>query len=147
MTAHFSGLVQLVRNICVTEYHDIYVPHVVNTYRRVCNQINRTSSTSGEGTAYPSGSPEFTAGIWCGLYYSIFSFMCRLFVPFLLTIVLSVLLRFADSGCPSGVFKLFLFNIIFFWLTNNLRCKKMFIVFHIIITITITRTPVEALLC
>jgi len=38
--------------------------------------------------------------------------LCRsLFVPFLLAIVLSVLLRFADSNYPFGIFKLFLQNI------------------------------------
>jgi hypothetical protein len=47
--------------------------------------------------------------------YSIFSFMCMFcmlvvcpFVPFLLVIVLSVLLRFTDSDYPFGIFKLFL---------------------------------------
>ena len=29
---------------------------------RVCNQINTTGVTSGAGTAYPSGAPEFTPG-------------------------------------------------------------------------------------
>ena len=29
-------------------------------YYRVCNQINTTGATSGAGTAYPSGAPEFT---------------------------------------------------------------------------------------
>jgi hypothetical protein len=33
------------------------------------------------------------------------------FVLFLLAIVLSVLLRYTDSDCPFGIFKLFLFNI------------------------------------
>jgi hypothetical protein len=32
--------------------------------------------TSGAGTSYPSGAPEFTPGFWCGLCYSIFSFIC-----------------------------------------------------------------------
>jgi hypothetical protein len=31
-------------------------------------------------------------------------------VLFLLSIVLSVLLRYTDSDCPFGIFKLFLFN-------------------------------------
>jgi len=30
------------------------------TYRQVCNYINTTGATSGEGIAYPSGPPEFT---------------------------------------------------------------------------------------
>ena len=29
------------------------------TYHRVCNKINTTGATSGAGTAYPSGAPEF----------------------------------------------------------------------------------------
>ena len=57
-----------------------------------------------------SPSPDF---LW-GSGYSIFSFMCKfyrsLFVLFLLTIVLSVLLRFTDSDYPFGIFKLFLIN-------------------------------------
>ena len=32
------------------------------TCHRVCNQINTTGATSGAGTAYPSGAPEFTTG-------------------------------------------------------------------------------------
>ena len=32
------------------------------TYHRVCNYINTTGVTSGAGTAYPSGVPEFTPG-------------------------------------------------------------------------------------
>ena len=55
--------------------------------------------TSGAGTAYPSGAPEFTPGFYWGSVYSIFGLtytFCRsLFV--LLGIVLSVLLRFMDS--------------------------------------------------
>ena len=39
--------------------------------------------------------------------YSIFSFMCTSFVLFLLAIVLSVLLRYADSDYPFDIFKLF----------------------------------------
>ena len=42
--------------------------------RRVCNQINTTGATSGAGTAYLSGTPEFTPGFQWGSYYSIFSF-------------------------------------------------------------------------
>jgi len=37
--------------------------------------MNTTGATSGSGTAYPSGAPEFTSGVWWGSYYSIFSFM------------------------------------------------------------------------
>jgi len=34
--------------------------------------------TSGAGTAYPGGAPEFTPGFKWGSCYSIFSFMCML---------------------------------------------------------------------
>ena len=55
-------------------------------------------STSGAGTAYPPGAPEFTPDIQWGSCYSIFSFICMfcrsLFVLFLLVIMLSVLLRY-----------------------------------------------------
>ena len=33
-------------------------------------------ATSGAGTAYPYGAPEFTPGFKWGSFYSIFSFMC-----------------------------------------------------------------------
>ena len=46
------------------------------TYFRVCNQINTTGVTSGEGTAYPSGALEFTPGFQWGSCYSIFRFTC-----------------------------------------------------------------------
>ena len=78
------------------------------TDHRVCNQTNTTIVTSGAGTAYPSGAPEFTSGFQWGLCYSIFSFMCMfcrsLFVLFLLATVLSVLLRFRDSDQSFGIF-------------------------------------------
>jgi hypothetical protein len=73
-------------------------------------------ATSGAGTAYPAGPPEFTPDFYLGSRYSIFSFMCMLcrslFVLFRLAIVLSVL-RFTDSDYPFGIFKLFL---ILLWL-------------------------------
>ena len=46
------------------------------TYHRVCNQINTTGVTSGAGTAYPSGAPEFIPGFQWDSCYSIFSFIC-----------------------------------------------------------------------
>ena len=79
------------------------------------SQINTMGATSGAGTAYPSGVPEFTPRFQWVSCYSIFSFMCNVLqivvcpvVLFLLTIVLSVLLRFTDSDYPFGIFKLFL---------------------------------------
>ena len=44
------------------------------------------------------------------------------FVPFLLTIVLSILLRFTDSDYPFGIFKLFL--LFFFSRQNKQRFDK-----------------------
>ena len=32
------------------------------TYHEICNWSNKTGATSGAGTAYLSGAPEFTAG-------------------------------------------------------------------------------------
>ena len=50
---------------------------------------NTTGTTSGAGTANPSGAPEFTPSFWCCSCYSIFSFICMfcrsLFVLFSFT--------------------------------------------------------------
>jgi hypothetical protein len=45
------------------------------TYHWVCNKSNTTSDTSGAGTAYPSGVPDFTPGFVWGLRFSSFSFL------------------------------------------------------------------------
>ena len=86
------------------------------TYHRVCNKIITTGATGGAGTAYPSGTLEFTPGFQWDSCYSIFSFICMfsrsMFVLFLFAIVLSVLLRFTNSDYPFGIFKLFLINYI-----------------------------------
>jgi hypothetical protein len=73
-----------------------------------------TSGNCGAGTAYPSGAPEFTPG-FTGVrvtqslvLYVCFVGRCLSFILFLLSIVLSVLLRYTDSDCPFGIFKLFL---------------------------------------
>ena len=36
---------------------------------------NKAGATSGAGTAYPSGAPEFTRVLW-GSHYRIHSFLC-----------------------------------------------------------------------
>ena len=86
----------------------LYISSRSETYHWVCNQINITGVTSGAGTAYPSGAPEFIPGFLWGSCYSILSFMCMncrsLFVLFLLAIELSALLRFTDSDYHFGVF-------------------------------------------
>jgi hypothetical protein len=66
------------------------------------NYLMTTGVTSGAGTTYPAGEPEFTLVFFkFGSCCSIFSFLCsilltivclKLFVLFLLAIVLSVLL-------------------------------------------------------
>ena len=74
-----------------------------------------TGRTSGAGTVYPSGAPEFTP-VFSGVRVtrSLVVCVCVLkivvcpFVLFLLDIVLSVLLRLMDSDYPFGIFKLFL---------------------------------------
>ena len=84
------------------------------TYHRICNQINTTGTTSGAGTANPSGAPEFTPGFQWGfvlldLYFYVYVLQIVVcpFVLFLLAIVLSVLLRYTDSDYLFGIFKLF----------------------------------------
>ena len=78
--------------------------------------------TSGAGTAYPSGAPDFTPRFEWGSCYSIFSFICMfcrsLFVLlyfFFLAIVFSVLLRYTilitplvspHSSCTSSDYHL-----------------------------------------
>ena len=68
-----------------------------------------TGVTSGVGTAYHSGAPEFTpvfSGVRVTISLVLWIVVCP-FVYFLLVIVLSVLLRCADSDCSFGIFKLF----------------------------------------
>ena len=50
------------------------------TYHQVCN--NMTGATSGAGTAYPSGAPEFTPALY---------FVCPFILFLLVFLVLSVL--------------------------------------------------------
>ena len=46
------------------------------TYHRVCNQINTRGVTSGGGTNYPSGAPEFTP-VFSGVRVTrFFCFLC-----------------------------------------------------------------------
>ncbi len=61
------------------------------TYRLVCNKSNTMGATSGAGTAYPSGTPEFTPGFQWGSCCSIISFLCsvQLIIVCLFSFVLS----------------------------------------------------------
>jgi hypothetical protein len=70
---------------------------------------------SGAGTVHHSGAPEFTPNLQWGSSYSILIFcvmFCErlfvIYVPFLLSIVLSVLLLFTPSDYLFGVFSIFL---------------------------------------
>jgi len=36
-------------------------------YQWVCKKSNTTGATSGTGTAYPSGAPEFTPGFYMSI--------------------------------------------------------------------------------
>ena len=75
------------------------------TFQRVCIQSTTTGPTSGAGTAYPSGAPEFTTGFYWGSCYYFCVMFCRsLFV--VLAIVLSALLRFKDYDNSFGIFTL-----------------------------------------
>ena len=78
----------------------IHIIYSFTTYHGICNKSKTTGATSGAGTAHPSVAPEFTLGfsgvgvtrssVFCVAFYR------SLFVLFLLTTVLSVLLRFMD---------------------------------------------------
>jgi hypothetical protein len=73
---------------------------------------------------HPSSPPDFS-GVRVSrslVLYVCFVDRCLSFVPFLLGIVLSVLLRYTDSDYPFGIFKLFLddvFIAIFFLLEEK----------------------------
>jgi len=78
---------------------------------RVCNKSSTADTTSGTGTAYPSGAHEFTpcfSGVRAAqsLVFCVM-FCVSLFVPFLLAIGLSAFLQFTASDYPFGIFKHF----------------------------------------
>ena len=75
--------------VCICRYHCLLIQNIQNkkTNIKYNTQVNN--------------SPEYVALVECVL-------CCRsFFVPFLLTILLSFLLRFMDSDYPFGIFKLF----------------------------------------
>ena len=108
------------------------------TYISQLIQYSTTGVTSGARNVYPSGTPEFTPGLSRVRVVQSFVFsavFCRsLFVPLSFFLVLSVFLRFANSYCPIGIFKLFylgplvvllpkilkLFDFSIFWLRECL---------------------------
>ena len=94
--------------LTVTEYRrHILVLSSFKTYHWVCNKSNTTGATCGAWTAYLWSSPWFLVRLIVLEPYFCVMFCRSLFARFLLTIVLSALLRFAVSDCPFGIFKLF----------------------------------------
>ena len=82
------------------------------TYPRVCNTINTTGTTSGAGTAYPSGTPEFTPGgvrvTRSLVLYVYFVVRCLSFCTFSFGHCVVCYSSITDSDYPFGIFKLFL---------------------------------------
>lgn len=78
------------------------------TYLRIYNKINTTGTPSGEGITYPSAALAFAAGLWWGLSYSIFSFLCRVLqiiaCPFVHRFVRQFDLRFLNTPLESSIF-------------------------------------------
>ena len=107
----------------------------LTTYYRVCNQINTTGATSGTGTAYPSGAPEFTSGFQWGSCYSIFSFICMLCRSLFVLLCFFFWLLcclFFDIRFLIGIFKLFFLTWLFTFSTNSTGVVMMvlFIIFR-----------------
>ena len=86
------------------------------TYHQVCNKSKTTGDTSGAGTAYLSGEPEFTPG-FVGIPVVQSSFLCSILlvtIPlsfFALATVLSITLRLrvliislVSSFCSRNIF-------------------------------------------
>ena len=82
------------------------------TYPRVCNTNNTTGTTSGAGTAYPSGTPEFTPGgvrvTRSLVLYVYFVVRCLSFCTFSFGHCVVCYSSITDSDYPFGIFKLFL---------------------------------------
>ena len=74
--------------ICSTCRNRFSVLSLFTTYYRVCKYINTTGATSGAGTTYPSGAPEFISRFWVGfvlldLQFYMFSRACGSYQDFL----------------------------------------------------------------
>ena len=122
--AFYLWLDWLLWTICVTNDHG-YVPLVVNTswsfpHSRlitgfVTRLIRRVPLVEQALFTLPKHLNSTTVFSVVRVTRSLvfFCMFCRsLFVLFLLAIVLSVLLRYTNSDCPFGVFKLFLYIFI-----------------------------------
>ena len=68
-------------------------------YHRVCNYINTTGATSGAGTAYPSGTPEFTP-VLCGVRVARSLVLCVCFVD---RCLFFCLLRYTDYDLETAL--------------------------------------------
>ena len=92
-----------------------YVPFVVITIRSFphSHKSNTTGVTNEADNAYLSEVPELTIGFKWGSSFSIFSLifgiikLLSVWRVFLLTIVLSLLLRFVVSDSSFGILQLF----------------------------------------
>ena len=121
MTSIFIIYIYIVINI-IQLYVRFFIIYKLEDRRgcdlQIVDQINTTGVTSGVGTVYPSGAPQFTLGFLVGFvlldlyfYMYVLQIVVCPFVLFLSAIVLSVLLRYTDSDYPFGIFKLFLYYI------------------------------------
>ena len=85
-------------------------------------QINTTGATSGAGTAYPSGAPEFTPGFQWGSCYPIYSFMCMCCRS------LFVLLCFSCGHCVVCSYSIYGFRLLRWHLQTLLSMSECVIV-------------------
>jgi hypothetical protein len=68
-------------------------------YHRLCNKSNTTGVTSGAGTAYPSGAPEFTP-VFSGIRVARSLVLCVVFGITLFAILSFLIFGHCDV-CPS----------------------------------------------
>ena len=86
------------------------------TYHRLCNRSNtQGGTTSGAGTAYPSGASEFTPRILMG------------FVLLNLQFSVFVICPFSFGHCIVCIFKLFLHDRPLYWFKVMMRSSKFYL--------------------
>ena len=100
---------------------------------------NTTGATSGTGTVFSSGTHEFTP-VFSRVHVTrslvLCVMLCRsLFVLCLLAIMLSVLLRFTDTGYPFGIFNLFLEEYCLIGCVCLAMCLTNLILHHICVVL------------
>ena len=76
------------------------------------NRVITTGTSSGAGTAYPSGAPEFTPG-----FYSIFSFMCM----FCRSLFVLLSFFFLPSCCLSFDLRILITHLV----SSNSSCANI----------------------